>query len=295
MTTSRPLHLCTVFAQRAFAHKYDFILKANFNECYVTSLSQHDLFNSKASIPNCDILLVEYDEQNQSLVGQISQIRRTHPTIPCVLMLARTPDFAQRQSLKKVQVDSIFINPAPQILQKRIRTLISEYTPLRSTSTTFHNPYRKELNKHLEQLCVDTGSCASMLVKSDGYYLYRGNMDEGVDLQSASALIAANVGAANQLVSLFGSRQRFNSNYHSNGVYGIYSCFVCENYLLALIFKDDSKLGTIRFYAHRKAEQIHPIVVEFDQLNQQQQASIDLPDLSGLINTEIDKLFGIEV
>ncbi len=143
-----------------------------------------------------------------------------------------------------------------------------------------------EIFEELQTLRNNTNSRCVLLLSSSGHIIEHAGSTHQLDIDSISALVAANFMATTELARLVGNDAIFKSTYHTGSDYDIFSSGVSEEFLLVNIFGKNAKIGLVRFYVNQAIEVLAEMVGN-------DLFSVDFSDsqIEAHVKDELDALF----
>ncbi|MFK7805343.1 MAG: response regulator [Anaerolineae bacterium] len=143
-----------------------------------------------------------------------------------------------------------------------------------------------EIFEELQTLRDNTNSRCVLLLSSSGHIIEHVGSTSQLDIDSISALVAANFMATTELARLVGNKAIFKSTYHAGLDYDIFSCGINEEFLLVNIFGTNTKIGLVRFYVNQSVEKLASMVGH-------NLFSVDFSDsqIEARVQDELDLLF----
>jgi len=143
-----------------------------------------------------------------------------------------------------------------------------------------------EIYEELQSLRDNTNSRCVLLLSSSGHIIEHVGSTNQLDIDSISALVAANFMATTELARLVGNKAIFKSTYHAGADYDIFSSGVNDDFLLVNIFGTNTKIGLVRFYVNQAVETLAPLVGN-------NLFSVDFSDsqIEARVQDELDALF----
>jgi predicted regulator of Ras-like GTPase activity (Roadblock/LC7/MglB family) len=125
-----------------------------------------------------------------------------------------------------------------------------------------------------------------MLISTSGFPVETSGQTSGLDLTSVGALVAANFVAATELARLLGNNSIFKTSYHEGDDFNIYAYALDRDFLLTVVFGQETKPGTIWFYTKQSANTLNTILRNMPPLEPLPMSGLDSLDLA------LDDLFG---
>jgi predicted regulator of Ras-like GTPase activity (Roadblock/LC7/MglB family) len=112
-----------------------------------------------------------------------------------------------------------------------------------------------------------------------------------MDPMIVAALAAGDVAALSELARQIGETDHRGSFLHEGAHKSIYLFGVNTNFILIVIFRADTPIGLVRLFAGRAVEQLHPLVVEFEQSLSRPEELIGA-DFGAALADELEEAFG---
>lgn len=241
---------------------------------------------AKFKINPFDLVLTDYRMPDMSGIELSQRIRQINPDTLIMLMTAY--DSSQvRQQAGKLNLQEYIQKPIPVA---QIRAIVEQ--ALAQTLAESEKPLpNKRVDDDVEELVrklrLDTQANCALLLRSAGHLVMVDGVTSELDITSISALIAANFIAATELARLLGNQSVFRSSFHEGPDYDIYAHDVNGDFLLAVIFGNNSKAGLVRHYTQETTIALRP---PLDKLTEMPADYAD--DFPETLDREFDELFG---
>ena len=117
----------------------------------------------------------------------------------------------------------------------------------------------RQLDEVLQEFNAKSDALASLVIDQGGFLIAHRSEAAEFDLTTIGAL-ASGAFMANQTIAGLVNEKNFNSIYQQGEKYSMFVCTVDEHCLLVVIFRSQSGVGVVRFYANatikRLAEQL---------------------------------------
>jgi CheY-like chemotaxis protein len=201
-----------------------------------------------------DIIVTDYRMPGMTGLELAQEVHKISPATQIILMTAYGSD-SLRNSAESASLSGFIDKP---FTIKQIRDVILR--AIQKTSPDAPDPFRngqkqapQGVRKELDTLQANTGARTVILISSGGYPIETSGQTFGLDLSSVGALVAANFVAANELARLLGNNSIFKTSYHEGDDYNIYAYGLNSEFLLAVVFGQETKPGTVWFYTKQSA------------------------------------------
>ncbi len=180
-------------------------------------------------------------------------VRRISPDTQVVLMTAYGTNNL-RDTTKFLGLDGYLDKPFPL---ERVQEIVKQAVAQTQNKEKSPPQDKPRLSQAVyEQLCTlqtNAGVRCVLLITADGRPIQVIGQTSGFEVDSVSALVAANFLAAAELAKLLGNQTIFKSSYHEGENYNIYAHDVNGKLLLALVFDATQKPGSVWFYTKHAA------------------------------------------
>jgi CheY-like chemotaxis protein len=245
---------------------------------------------SKIQEKSYDLLLTDYKMPQMTGITLAQQVRKLSPDTAIVMMTAFGSE-RLHQVIGSLDLDA-FINKPVRI--RKLRLLLDS---ILNQGGDGQDPYRAGEMKvntavidPLKELQVNTNAHAVLMLTTGGFLINVTGTVADLDLDSMSALIAANFVAASELAKLLENTAVFESSINEGSTYSIYSYSINPDILLAIIFGVESKLGVVKHYTNRIKPELITLLAEDDAHNAEMLKNIS-PDLGKSIGDDINDMF----
>jgi CheY-like chemotaxis protein/predicted regulator of Ras-like GTPase activity (Roadblock/LC7/MglB family) len=243
------------------------------------------------------LVITDYRMPDMNGVDLAMAIRNLSPQTQVVLMTAygdrQLKNLAGNMELAGYLDKPFSMKDIRRIVEQAIGQTRSE-DPYRTGERSVDN----EVFEHLETLQMNTGARCIMLLSSGGYPIEAVGGAQALDLSTVGALVAANFAAAVELSKLLGNDSIFKSSYHEGPDYNIYAYDVNGDALLAVIFGNDNRPGTVWFYTKQTATNLKELLEEqafaAQETLERGQSDADLDADLENFSRDLDKMFGGE-
>ncbi|MCD6082224.1 roadblock/LC7 domain-containing protein [candidate division WOR-3 bacterium] len=155
----------------------------------------------------------------------------------------------------------------------------------------------ERIKSNIDKLLQESDAkCAILIDKAGAPVAYSGDLS-GIDIESFSALVAANFAATAEIASLVGE-QDFETLYHQGETHNLYFQFVTKGIVLAVIFDRRTSLGLVRIKTENTAKAISSIIDEIFKQAESESSNVEvephreIPDITHDIEQDFDRLFG---
>ena len=105
-----------------------------------------------------------------------------------------------------------------------------------------------KLNEILREFNVNADAAVSLIIDKGGFLITQQGDSDGFDLTTIAAL-ASGAFMANQTIAGLVSETNFHSTYQQGENYSLFVISVDEHSLLVVIFKSETGVGVIKYYA----------------------------------------------
>jgi predicted regulator of Ras-like GTPase activity (Roadblock/LC7/MglB family) len=133
---------------------------------------------------------------------------------------------------------------------------MTEDERLRSGRLVYYAEDIDRINQILDRLVHLSDARCALLVDKEGHLITkRGEMSQGFDDESLSALVAGSFAATKQMAKLLGEEE-FSVLFHQGVKDSIQLTLVADRALLAIIFDDRTTIGMVRLYASETTRKV---------------------------------------
>jgi len=234
-----------------------------------------------------DLVLTDYKMPQMDGLELATSIHHVSPETQVVLMTAYGTQ-QLRDRTTHLQLAGYLDKPFTAAQIREVVERILERTHPTQSPPAAVPALGEEVSVRLQTLQADTGARCVLLLSAAGYPVDTVGYTTGLDLPSLSALIAANFAAAAELARMLGNSSIFKSSYHEGPDYNVYSYEVNKDFLLAVIFGAESKVGAVWLYAKQTATALVPL------LSAQPSTTRISDDMAMAIDAEMDRLFATD-
>jgi len=112
-----------------------------------------------------------------------------------------------------------------------------------------------KLNEILREFNVNADAAVSLIIDKGGFLITQQGDSDGFDLTTIAAL-ASGAFMANQTIAGLVSETNFHSTYQQGENYSLFVINVDEHCLLVVIFKSETGVGVIKYYATAAVKRI---------------------------------------
>ncbi len=139
---------------------------------------------------------------------------------------------------------------------------MTEDERLRSRRLIYYVEDVDRINQVLDRLLELSEAMCTLLVDKEGHLITRrGQMTQGLDDESLSALVAGSFAATKAMAKLLGEEE-FSVLFHQGVKDSIQLTLVADRALLAIIFDDRTTIGMVRLYANETSRKIAELLAE---------------------------------
>lgn len=245
---------------------------------------------SKIQEKSYDLLLTDYKMPGMTGITLAQQVRKLSPNTAIVMMTAFGSE-RLHQVIDSLDLDAFVSKP---VRIGKLRLLLDSILDQGGDGQDAYRTGEVNVNTAvidpLKELQVNTNSRAILMLSTGGFLINMAGTVADLDLDSVSALIAANFVAASELAKLLGDTAVFKSSINEGPTSSIYSCRVDDDILLAIIFGAESKLGVVKYYINKIKPELIALLDEDDKRNAEMIKDVS-PDLGKRIGDDIDKMF----
>jgi len=133
---------------------------------------------------------------------------------------------------------------------------------LRSRRLIYYAEDIDRINQVLDRLLELSEARCALLVDKEGHLITkRGQMTQGLDDESLSALVAGSFAATKAMARLLGEEE-FSVLFHQGVKDSIQLTLVADRALLAIIFDDRTTIGMVRLYANETSSKVAELLAE---------------------------------
>ncbi len=244
----------------------------------------------KASDTPYDLLIVDYQMPEMNGLDLITAMRRLSPQTQVVLMTAHGSK-ALRDTADTIELDGYLDKPFTltqirRIVREAVARSENEIGPFQSGERTTSDV----VHDQLVELQANTGARCIMLISNTGYPIDVVGAGDTLDISSVGVLVAANFAAAVELSRLLGNVSVFKSSYHEGPDYNIYAYDIDGDVLLAVVFDNESRPGTVWFYTKQTATALEPELALSEETEDLERKK-DLSEGLTALNEDLDHIF----
>lgn len=237
-----------------------------------------------------DLIVTDYRMPGMTGLDLALEVNKISPATQIILMTAYGSE-SLRSSAESASLSG-FIDKPFSIQQ--IREVILR--AIEKTSPEAPDPFRngqkqvpEGIRKELDKLQANTGARTVILISSSGYPIETSGQTFGLDLSGVGALVAANFVAATELARMLGNNSIFKTSYHEGDDYNIYAYGLDSEFLLAVVFGQETKPGAVWLYTKQTAVTLNSMLDSMPK-------SDVMPDVgSGSFDAALDDLFGSDI
>lgn len=268
-------------------------LEETIGECVIETAHSGDEALNKVQRNPYSLLITDYNMPGMTGLDLAQAVRNIAPETQVVLMTAYGTE-RLRDVVDTMNLDGFISKP---FTIDKIREIVRQAVGVASQAhEEDKDPYRSgeialdnTVYEQLKTLHVNTGAWCVLLISSGGYPVGVVGQTTNLDVDTVSALVAANFMAATELANLLGSDASiFKSSYHEGDSYNIYSYDVNGELLLVVIFGAGSKPGVVWFYTKQTAAEL----AEFIPTKPETFTFADEDEVDAALDQDFDDLFG---
>lgn len=206
-----------------------------------------------------DLVITDYLMQGMSGLELAQKIDELTPQTPVILMTAFGA-LSLKQLAGGDKFAAYFDKPIELAKIREVVHHVLGKTTVREQAIP-KPPSQMELIKTLlEQFLNTTDAHLIILLDTSGNRIALQGDPEGKDIDSICALIAASFMASAELARMLGNHTVFKASRYEGPHYDIYAHHISGDFLLAIVFGEQSKIGMIRFYASKFIEELEPLL-----------------------------------
>ena len=216
---------------------------------------------AKVEQTSYDLVITDYFMPGLTGMNLIDKIRHISPYTKLVLMTAEGSNRLEKVA-KYLSVDQYITKPF-SIKKMRDIVKLAVAQPDEEQSEDESSLLDDPISKQLKALKAKTGVRSVLLVSSEGYAVdVAGEIDE-LDINSASALIAASFTASSELARLLAhNNSTFKSTYYEGDDVNIYSYDINGKMLLVVVFDTQVKPGLVSYYTKQTISKLAPLLAQ---------------------------------
>jgi len=136
----------------------------------------------------------------------------------------------------------------------------AEKLPAQETIPSKTPPQPESIDQHLQNLKVNSGVQAVLLVNAEGQLLKTAGQIVTKNADDIAKNIVESFLATSKLSNLLENKETFKSSFYEGDAYNIYVCHVNQTSLLAVIFDVTLRPGVVWFYTKQTAAALSPLV-----------------------------------
>lgn len=234
------------------------------------------------------LIITDYHMTDMTGLELAENVRELSPGTQVMLMTAYGSDDLQNKV--EEALDGYISKP---FTIKQIREIVEDALNCTRKDQTLAAPkvdnsdYAVESDKQLKSLQVNTSAQCVLLIDSSGYTVSSVGSTTNLNVDSISALVAANFTASMELANLLGSQESiFKSSFYEGVDYNIYSYDINGQLLLAVIFGASCKPGVVWYYTKQTAAELAELYKD-----QPTHFNLEDSDMSSAFEFELDNLF----
>ena len=232
------------------------------------------------------LMITDYKMPDLNGLDLAMAVRRVSPHTQVILMTAYGTA-GLRDKVGNLHLDGYVDKP---FSVARIREIVEDAVGRVSHEET-ERPTEPALEEsvtgQMEALQRNTNARCVMLLSADGFLIETAGQTDKLDISSMAALVAANFMAAAELARLLGNSSVFKSSHHEGPDYNIYAYALDMDLLLAVVYGAEARPGAVWYYTKQVAGRLNELITD-------QPAQVEsLDDLSEVLNSELDKAFGL--
>lgn len=236
-----------------------------------------------------ELVITDYKMPGMSGLTLVQKIHQLCPQTKVVMMSGHGTDVLRRDVIGSLDLEAYLDKPFDMA---QIRQIVQQAVVRAQEKKVVPPPLvplaaKRPLTERLLQFRTNTGARCVLVLSNSGHVLEAVGDTADLDVNGISALVAANFMAGVELARLLGNDSVFKTSYHEGPNYNIYAHSIDSNFLLAIIFGQESKQGVVRFYVNKLVEDAAPLL-----------ANEMLPSMSALdegfseaVNADLDALF----
>jgi CheY-like chemotaxis protein/predicted regulator of Ras-like GTPase activity (Roadblock/LC7/MglB family) len=234
-----------------------------------------------------DLVITDYLMQGMSGLELAHKLQELAPQTTVVLMTA-----FGALSLQNLQgTDGIVAYLDKPIELNKIRALVKSVFDKTATTAGQSLPAAEpsqntSIEAKLQEFRSQTNARLVILLDTSGHRVAAVGSSQAHTIDGICALIAASFMASAELARMLDNDAVFKTSHFAGPNYDIHAQHIQADFLLAVVFGSESKVGLVRFYATQLAEQLIP-QLDFQPSDQH----LFDEDFSRNVATELDALF----
>lgn len=207
-----------------------------------------------------DLVITDYKMPKMTGAELIHRVHELHPNLPVIMMSAFDLGLMDLSALGKLHTITKPLNKdeivglIQDIVQKASQATTT--TPITSTPS--------EMQMALDSLTSDTSAQGILLLRTEGYMIGKAGKISPSTIASIGTLVTANFMAVAELARILGNDTVFKASLYEGPNYNIYSRLINSDHLLAIIYGQEVKTGTIRFYVQKYIDKLDHILRQFN-------------------------------
>lgn len=209
------------------------------------------------------LVITDYKMPGMSGVALVQKIQHLRPQTRIVLMSGHGTDVLRHEVVGSLTLEAYLDKPF-DIAQIRhvVQAAAAKIQERQTKPLPPLQPETKQpITEQLQLFRADTAARCVLVLSQSGHVLDVVGDTADLDTSSISALVAANFMAGVELARLLGNDSVFKTSYHEGPHYNIYAHSIDSNFLLAIIFGQESKQGVVRFYVNKLVDDLAPLLV----------------------------------
>ena len=210
------------------------------------------------------LVITDYKMPGMSGLTLVQKIHHAAPQTRVVLMSGHGTDTLRRDVIGSLKLEAYLDKPFEI---SEIRHIVQAAVDKMEKGKTIPSPplqpeTKQSIIQRLQLFRTNTAARCVLVLRQSGHVLDVAGDTADLDLGGISALVAANFMAGIELARLLGNDSVFRTSLHEGPNYNIYAHSIDSNFLLAIIFGQESKQGVVRFYVNKLVEDLAPLLAD---------------------------------
>ncbi|GAB4459378.1 MAG: hypothetical protein Kow0031_39410 [Anaerolineae bacterium] len=215
-----------------------------------------------------DLVLTDYMMPGMTGVDLARALHKLSPETQVVLMTA-FGNTKLRETTTHIGFDGYLDKPFDiEDIRRLVKQSSLEAVPLEPVGESAAEdappppatPAKKTVDDLLDNLLVNAGARAVMLIKANGNPVKTVGQIDQKKITGIAALVASSFLRTSELAGLLDNRKMFKAGLYEGDAYNLYVCDVNEESLLAVIFDVKLRPGVVWFYSKQTAAELLPLL-----------------------------------